>query len=61
MEEKYKCPVCGEYFFDKYDDYTECPVCGRGNCADQNENPNRRNDYNHMSLSEAYKCGEKVK
>lgn len=37
MKEKYKCPVCGEYFFDKYDDYTECPVCGRGNCADQNE------------------------
>ena len=37
MEEKYKCQVCGEYFFDKYDDYTECPVCGQGNCADQNE------------------------
>ena len=60
MEEKYKCPVCGEYFFDEYDDYTECPVCG-WNCADQNENPNRRNDYNHMSLSGAYKRGEKVK
>ena len=44
-------------------DKHKCPVCGWGNCTDQNENPNRKNDYNRMSLSEAhesYKRCEKM-
>ena len=57
------CPVCGEYEFEEFDNYHECPVCGWGNDGSQYKWPDTTGAWNHMSLNqarEAYKRGKKV-
>jgi len=48
-----KCPVCGEYEFEKRSDYDVCDVCGWENDGLQMKNPDYRGGANAESLNEA--------
>ncbi len=64
MAEKIKCPVCGKYEFEEYDDFDICEVCGWENDAYQEENPDYMGGANTMSLNqmrEGYKKGKTFK
>lgn len=56
MEEPVKCPVCGKYAFEHWNDMDFCDLCGWCNDAIQNENPDYRGGANSMSLNEARKA-----
>lgn len=63
MAEGHKCPICGKYYFDTYDDMDMCDVCGWSNDALQEERPDYRGGANLMSFNEAkeaYKKGEHI-
>lgn len=51
-----KCPVCGEYEFEKEDDYDICEVCGWENEKFQFDYPDEDGGANKMSLNEAWKA-----
>ena len=53
MEEKIKCPVCGQYTFEERDDYDVCEVCFWENDDLQLKNPDMRGGANKESLNEA--------
>lgn len=60
---KFKCPVCGKYYFEEDSDFDICEVCGWENDGLQNANPDYAGGANKMSLNqarEAYAKGEKV-
>lgn len=63
MEEKHKCPVCGQYEFEEWASFDTCPICGWKDDAVQNEHADFTGCANHMSLNqakEAYAKGEKI-
>lgn len=51
-----KCPVCGQYEFEKEDNYEICEVCGWENEKYQLIHPDEKDCANHMSLNEARKA-----
>lgn len=53
MEEKYKCPVCGEYELEECGIYDICPICGWEDDPLQYRHPNYKGGANDMSLNEA--------
>lgn len=64
MAEKHKCPVCGKYFFEGYNDMDICDVCDWCNDAVQEKDPDYKGGANRMSLNEAreaYKKGIQIK
>ena len=48
-----KCPVCGRYEFEEYDDYDICPVCNWENGGLQYDDHNYAGGANHLSVNEA--------
>ncbi len=50
----FKCPVCGEYVFKDYQDFTYCPVCGFENNGFDDRPDERIGDY-CMTLNERKK------
>lgn len=63
MEENLKCPVCGKFTFEGYDDMDMCDVCGWSNDALQVEKPDYTGGANMMSLNqaeEAYRQGKHI-
>ncbi len=63
MEEKHKCPVCGETVFDEYASYDICEVCGWEDDPIQYQDHDYKGGANKMSVNEAkeaYKKGEEV-
>ncbi len=61
MNKKVICPVCGKHIFTE--ELELCPVCNWCHWFLQEENPNRKNMDNIMSLNEAkeaYKNGEEI-
>lgn len=56
MEEKHKCPVCGEFEFEEYNSLEICEVCGWQDDAVQEAAPNSAIGANHMSLNQAKKA-----
>ncbi len=61
MSEKMKCPVCGKYEFEEYDDFDICEVCGWENDGYQLDHPDYMGGANTMSLNqmrEGYKMGK---
>ena len=63
MEENLKCPVCGKFEFEGYDDMDMCDVCGWSNDALQVEKPDYTGGANMMSLNqakEAYRQGKHI-
>lgn len=64
MEEKHKCPVCGEYEFEGYDCMDICNFCDWCDDAFQENNPDYKGGANKMSLNEAkeaYKNGIQIR
>jgi len=47
-----KCPVCGEYEFEKDSDYDVCPVCWWENDGVQLDDPDYDGGANEKSLNE---------
>ena len=58
MEDRHKCPVCGEYEFERHNSFDMCPVCGWTDDAVQEKDPDRGGCANGMSLNEARKAHE---
>jgi hypothetical protein len=56
-----KCPVCGEYEFQRKSDYDVCEVCGWENDGLQMKNPDYRGGANRDSLNEHRVWWEKQK
>lgn len=50
---KMKCPICGKYEFEEYDDYDICPVCNWENDGLQYDDHNYAGGSNHLSVNEA--------
>ena len=50
-----KCPVCGKYEFEEYDDYDICPVCNWENDGLQYNDHNYAGGANDLSVNEAMK------
>ena len=48
-----KCPVCGEYKFERIDNFDVCPVCEWENDSLQMKNPDYRGGANDESLNDA--------
>lgn len=48
-----KCPVCGKYEFEEYDDYDICPVCNWENDGLQYDDHNYAGGANDLSVNEA--------
>ena len=48
-----KCPVCGKYEFEEYDDYDICPVCNWENDGLQYSDHNYASGANDLSVNEA--------
>lgn len=64
MAEKHKCPVCGKYEFDAWNDMDICDVCSWCNDGVQESNPDYKGGANHMSLHEAkdaYRQGTQIR
>lgn len=62
--QKHKCPVCGKYWFEEYDSFDICDVCGWEDDAYQEENPDEEGCANQMSLKQAknaYAEGQEVR
>jgi rRNA maturation endonuclease Nob1 len=60
---KHKCPVCGKFEFEGYDDMDMCDVCGWSNDALQVEKPDYEGGANMMSINqakEAYRQGKHI-
>ena len=53
MEEKIKCPVCGQYEFEEWNDFDICTNCGWENDGIQTNDPDYRGGANEESLNEA--------
>lgn len=63
MEEKHKCPICGEFEFESYNSLEMCEHCGWSDDAIQAKNPDYKGGGNEMSFNEAteaYKRGERI-
>ena len=48
-----KCPVCGKYEFEEYDDFDICPVCNWENDGLQYDDHNYAGGANDLSVTEA--------
>lgn len=57
--ERYICPVCGKYEFEKAGDYDICPVCGWEDDLVQLDDPDEEDCANCMSLNQAKRAYEK--
>lgn len=47
-----KCPVCGQYEFEREDDYDICEVCMWENDQDQMDDPTEEGGANEFCLNE---------
>lgn len=56
---KHKCPVCGKYDFEYWNSMEYCDVCGWGDDAIQENDPDYKGGENRMSLKEARSAWEK--
>jgi len=64
MAEKHKCPICGKYKFESYNNLDMCDICGWSDDAIQEEDHNYKGGGNEMSFNEAkeaYKNGEQIR
>lgn len=50
---KMKCPICGKYEFEEYDDFDICPVCNWENDGLQYGDHNYAGGANNLSVNEA--------
>ena len=48
-----KCPICGKYEFEEYDDFDICPVCNWENDGLQYDDHNYAGGANDLSVNEA--------
>ena len=55
MEERHKCPLCGQYEFELYNSMDFCPVCGWFDDALYEEDPDYCGGFYTISLNEARK------
>ena len=53
MNEKHKCPVCGQYEFPEEDSFDVCEVCGWEDDGLQENEPEYEGGANRMSLNQA--------
>lgn len=53
MEEKHKCPVCGQFDFEEYASLEICEICGWSDDPLQEQDPSREKGANSISLNEA--------
>ena len=53
MNEKHKCPVCGQYEFPEEDSFDICDVCGWEDDGLQESEPDYKGGANQMSLNQA--------
>ena len=53
MAEKHKCPVCGKYQFEDWNDMDICEVCDWCNDGVQESEPDYEGGANRMSLNQA--------
>lgn len=63
MEEKHKCPLCGEYTLDELNVYDYCDNCGWFDDPYQRKNPDYddgRNDLSFNDAKKAFSRGEKL-
>ena len=56
FKRKYRCPVCGEHYFEEIGAYEICPVCGWEDDPLQRREPDFSGGANSMSLNEARKA-----
>lgn len=64
MGDRYACPVCGRYEFERAGNHDICPVCGWEDDIVQLRNPDEEACANNMSLNQAkaaYARGERVR
>lgn len=59
MEDKHKCPVCGQFEFEEYNSLEICEVCGWQDDAIQEAAPDSVDGANSLSLNDAKKAYEK--
>ena len=62
-DEDLLCPVCKKHYFEFYDDFDECPICGWTNDVVQKDKPDWEGCGDDMSLNEAreaYKNGKPI-
>lgn len=55
-KQRIKCPVCGQYEFERDNSLEICEVCGWQNDGDQLYDPNEERGANQMSLNQARKA-----
>lgn len=63
MNDRLKCPCCGQYYFEEEDFYEICEVCGWEDDSLQRDDPDYEGGANKMSLNQAKKAwaeGRKV-
>ena len=53
MTGKYKCPICGKYEFEEYDDLDICDICGWMNDALYEKDPDFHGGYSRICLNMA--------
>lgn len=53
MDEKHKCPVCGQFDFDEYASLEICEICGWQDDMYQVNNPDTTVGANWVSFNEA--------
>ncbi len=59
-----KCPVCGNYEFERENNFEICAVCGWENDGIQMDDPDEEDCANEMSLNQArtaWTKGQKVR
>ena len=58
FKSKYRCPVCGRYYFDEIGGYEICPFCGWEDDPLQRKDPDFEGGANRLSLNEARRAFE---
>ena len=58
MEERHKCPLCGQYEFNQYNSMEFCPICGWFDDALYENDPDYHGGLYTISLNNARKLWE---
>ena len=53
FKSKYRCPVCGQHYFEEIGGYEICPVCGWEDDPVQRRDESFAGGANELSLNEA--------
>lgn len=48
----FKCPVCGDFYFEAEDDHKQCPICGWINDSFETNNPDCKVKVNELCLND---------